>query len=367
MAKRHPQKQSLLQKALRNQKVLSQEVLMYQRLMEVMRNENTFDEILKLIITSVTKGLGFDRAGIFLVNDDRKMVERVIGIDQHGNFEWKGVEIPISREKRGDRFSNLIYGYTRWYCTNNIRKLVTKEVYQKYYATVTCAAQVPIVVEKSNPIGILCVDNLFTRRRLKKTDLLSLMNFATQAGLAIQSFRLHEKIRDLTIKDGLTGVYNRRYFDNFLPREVLRCRRYKRNLSLLYVDLDHFKKVNDAHGHPAGDAVLKHVADLLVKELRNVDMVVRLGGDEFAVIMPDVGPGGAKIVASRLFKSITESPAPVEAMRLRGEKIAISMGLSCFIDSMNDHEELIKLADKSLYQAKTAGRNRMGDLLALQQ
>ena len=368
MAKNHPQKQSLLQKVLRDKKVLNQEVLMYQRLMEVMRNENTFEEILRLIITSATKGLGYDRAGIFLADWDRMVGQRVIGIDRFGNFEGKSEDLPLSSVKGTNWFSNMVHGHTKARFTNNLRARVKKKNWEKNIDPgVFCNAVVPITIENNKIIGVLAVDNLFTQRRLKKSDLLGLMNFATQAGLAIESFRLHEQIRELTIKDGLTGVFNRRYFDNYLPREFLRCRRYKRNLSLLYVDLDHFKKINDAHGHPAGDAVLKHVADLLVKELRNVDMVVRLGGDEFAVIMPDVGPGGAKIVASRLFKSITESPAPVEAMRLRGEKIAISMGLSCFIDSMNDHEELIKLADKSLYQAKTAGRNRMGDLLALQQ
>ncbi len=218
----------------------------------------------------------------------------------------------------------------------------------------------PITVANNKIIGILAVDNLFTQRRLKKSDLLTLANFATQAGFAIESFQLHQEIRDLTIKDGLTGVYNRRYFENYFPREVLRCRRYKRFLSLLYVDLDHFKEVNDIHGHQAGDLVLKYVAQRLVQGLRNVDMVVRMGGDEFAVILPEVGADGARNVAERLFKSITDSPMPLELLGIPGKKIGVSMGVATFSEGIADHKELVRLADESLYQAKSAGRNRVG-------
>jgi diguanylate cyclase (GGDEF)-like protein len=363
MAKSHLQKQSLLQKALLDKKVLTQEVLMYQRLMQIMRNENTFEDILKIILASITKGLGFDRAGIFLANWDRRMIERVIGIDQHGNHEWTGQEFPLDSPKGTSDFSDIIHGRIRWKFTNNIRRKVSKEMYEKYYAgAVTCAVQVPIMVDSDRIIGIIAADNLFTHRRLGKAELFSLLNFATQTGMAIESFRLHQQIRDLTIKDGLTGIYNRRYFDNYLPREVLRCRRYKRFLSLLYLDLDHFKNINDLYGHPAGDVVLTHVADRLILGLRNVDIVVRMGGDEFAVILPEVGPDGAKNVAERLFKSITEFPAPLELLGLQGRNIGVSIGIACLTESTVDYKELVRRADESLYQAKTAGRNRVGDL-----
>jgi len=365
MASKPPRKQSLLKKALREKKVLSQEVLMYQRLMEVMRNENSFEDILKLLITSVTKGLGYDRAGIFMADWERGVGQRMIGIDRYGKFEGNCEDLPLSPVKGTHWFSDMVHGHTKASFTNNLRSKIKKRDWEKNIDPgVFSNALTPIVVGNNEVIGVLAVDNLFTKRHLKKSDLLSLIKFATQAGLVIESFRLHEKIRNLTIKDGLTGVFNRRYFDNYLPREVLRCRRYKRYLSLLYVDLDHFKKVNDVYGHLAGDTVLKHVADHLVKGLRNVDMVVRMGGDEFAIILPEVGSDGAKNVAERLFKSIVETPAPVEAMRQRDEKISVSMGMTCFSESINDYKELMKQADESLYRAKTAGRNRVGDLIA---
>ncbi len=364
MAPKPPRKQSLLKKALHQNKILTQEVLMYQRLMRVMREENSFEDILKLLITSVTKGLGYDRAGIFLADRQGKVAYRAIGIDRYGKWEGRSEDIPLSPTKGANWLSDFIHGYLKGCYTNNLAQKVKKRDLDKNIDPgVASTAVVPIVVDNQETIGVLAVDTLFTRRRLKKSDLISLMNFATQAGMAIESFRLHEKIRNLAIKDGLTGVFNRRYFDNYLPREVLRCRRYKRFLSLLYVDLDHFKDINDLYGHLEGDAVLRHVAGLLVKGLRNVDMVVRVGGDEFAVILPEVGPDGARTVAHRLFKTIVESPSPVEAMRAKGGAVTVTMGIACFSESMADHQELMKQADESLYQAKAGGRNRVGELI----
>ncbi|HXL72137.1 MAG TPA: sensor domain-containing diguanylate cyclase, partial [bacterium] len=363
MAKRHPQKQSLLQKALLEKKVLTQEVLMYQHLMEVMRDEHSFDEILKVLIKLLTKGLGYDRAGIFLADWEIQTGKRVIGINLKGNFEESGEEYPLSPVRGTNWLSDLVHGYSKAFFTNNLLRKVKKIQCQQDTRTI-CNALTPIIVNKNEIIGVIAVDNLFTQRRLKKSDLTSLINFATEAGLAIQSFRLHEKIREMTFKDGLTGVYNRRYFDNYLPREVLRCARYKRHLSLIYVDLDYFKKINDLHGHPAGDLVLKQVAERLGQGLRNVDIVARMGGDEFAVILPEVGEDGLRLVANRLFKSITEIPMPLEQLGFPNQNIGVSMGITVQTETQGgDFNKLIRLADESLYKAKKAGRNRVGDLI----
>jgi len=365
MANRHLQKQSLLQKALLDKKVLTQEVLMYQRLMEAIRTETSFEDLLKFLIKAVTEGLGYDRAGIFMVDAQRGVGQRMMGMDRNGRWEGHCEDLPLSPVKGTHWFSDIVHGHTKAFFTNNLRKRVNKRAWERNIDPgVSCNAVVPITVAGNEIIGVLTVDNLFTNRSMEKSDLQSLLSFATQAGLAIESYRVHEKVREMTLKDGLTGVFNRRYFDNYIPREVLRCRRYKRFLSLLYVDLDHFKSINDLYGHLEGDAVLRHVADRLVQGLRNVDMVVRMGGDEFAVILPEVGPDGARTVAGRLFKSIVESPSPVESMRAKGEGVKVTMGVACYCESMGDYRELMKRADESLYQAKALGRNRVGELVS---
>ncbi|HTC22593.1 MAG TPA: GGDEF domain-containing protein, partial [bacterium] len=131
-------------------------------------------------------------------------------------------------------------------------------------------------------------------------------------------------------------------------------------LSLLYVDLDRFKAINDLHGHPAGDLVLRHLAQQLVAGLRDVDMVVRMGGDEFALILPEVGPEGAQIAAERLFKSISQNYVSLEPLGLPGVHITISMGIASLSDSTPDYKDLVRLADESLYQAKGTGGNQVG-------
>ena len=314
------------------------------------------------MIKSITRGLGYDRAGIFLADWDRHIAKRYIGIDQNGKLQGEGKEFPLSPVRGANWVSDMVHGYTKAFYTNNRqKKFKTARGDEGDMVSVFCNALVPITVSKKKIIGIIAVDNYFTSRRLKKSDLLSLANFATQTGLVIESFRLHQTIKEMTIKDSLTGVYNRRYFDNYVPKEVLRCQRYKRMLGLLYVDLDRFKHINDTYGHPAGDLVIQHVAKTMVDHLREVDLVARLGGDEFAVLLPEVDPDGTRTAAERLLRAITGSVPPVEEMRAKGEKISASIGLACLTEQVENWNDLVKTADKSLYLAKTAGRNRVSN------
>lgn len=340
-------------------KELQQEVLMYRNVMESMRNNQAFENILKSIIVNVTKGLGFDRAGIFLVTEQGDAIEQVMGIDADGKYEVSGVRFPCSPVKGAHWFSDLIHGHVQWGMSNNMKQKVSKEIYERdFLGKVTCAAQVPIKLERDKAIGVLAVDNLFTQRRLKKSDLRTLLNFATQAGMAIESFRLHQKVTALTITDPLTGVYNRRYFDTALDTEFSRASRYERSLGLLYADLDHFKSVNDLMGHATGDEVLKQVAVTLRSGVRNIDIVSRIGGEEFAVILPDTPLDKAQRVAERLVKDVAECHS---LKRIR--PVTLSIGLACFRETAANPNALKLSADKSLYAAKQNGRNRVGSLV----
>jgi diguanylate cyclase (GGDEF)-like protein len=366
MAHSHPRKQSLLQKALQEKKVLQHQVLMYQRLMEIMRDESSFEAILKALIQLITKGLGYDRAGIFLADRENNLVELMLGIDRFGHFEGgsKAYQYPLSPVQGTNWISDMVNGYTKAFFANNLSRVPVKKAQAKNAPpAVICNAVVPIIVSNNEIIGVIAVDNLFTSRRLKKSDLKALIDFATEAGLAIESFRLHEKIRSMSFKDGLTGAYNRRHFENYFPREVQRCGRYKRPLGLIYVDLDHFKNINDHFGHSTGDLVLKQVAERMMNVLRNADTVVRIGGDEFAVILPEVDPDGVRYVGMRLFQAITRTPMPLEQMGHPDKIIGVSMGVACLTEASTDHHALIRSADQSLYEAKKAGRNRVGSLV----
>jgi len=166
-----------------------------------------------------------------------------------------------------------------------------------------------------------------------------------------------ERTRRLVKLDSLTGLYNHRFFQDRLTEEIRRSERYERSLSLLLMDIDHFKEVNDTHGHPAGDSVLRVVSRLLLESSRVEDIVARYGGEEFAVILPETTSAGAEIFASRVQRDF-ESSRIVERELPRGIKITVSIGVA---DSKRGctSAALLEAADQALYRAKREGRNRI--------
>lgn len=181
--------------------------------------------------------------------------------------------------------------------------------------------------------------------------------FAHLAAGAISNARLHARMTDLAQRDGLTGLYNRRSFDERLSAELERSARYGRGFALLMLDVDHFKRINDAHGHQAGDAVLKFLADLLQRQIRSrVDMVARFGGEEFAVLLPETGTEGALCVAERIRTKLDGAPITIPGGAAIG--VTASIGACCYPDRGDSAAKLVENADKALYAAKQQGRNR---------
>jgi len=159
-----------------------------------------------------------------------------------------------------------------------------------------------------------------------------------------------KKLEELTITDPLTGIKNRRYFIDALDAEIERAKRYKHNLSLIMFDIDHFKLVNDQHGHDVGDEVLKEYTKLISSELRKNDAFCRIGGEEFIVILPHVKLSFAVMVAEKLRKSVEEYK----------KVLPITMSFGVVEYNFNeDKDELFKRVDNALYEAKESGRNRV--------
>lgn len=158
--------------------------------------------------------------------------------------------------------------------------------------------------------------------------------------------------------DPLTGMYNRRYMDKFLQEEIAKAHRYKFDLSLLLLDLDYFKLINDQYGHQVGDQVLADMSALLVHELRDSDILARYGGEEFLVVAPNTGSRDAKLLAERLRKRIETHNFSVDAKALE-IKLTVSIGVSSYGGSITSQESLIYTADNNLYLAKEQGRNKV--------
>jgi diguanylate cyclase (GGDEF)-like protein len=167
----------------------------------------------------------------------------------------------------------------------------------------------------------------------------------------------NEMLYRRSIVDDLTRVSSRGHFDANLNQEIGRIRRYGgRGLCLVMIDLDHFKQINDAHGHLAGDAVLRRVAGVLRETVRTVDMVARYGGEEFAVILIEIERPAAGEVAERLRRMVEVARAGFDGAELG---ITASFGVACVPDDAEDKQKLIEAADSALYRAKAAGRNRV--------
>ncbi|HVK98866.1 MAG TPA: diguanylate cyclase [Dongiaceae bacterium] len=165
-----------------------------------------------------------------------------------------------------------------------------------------------------------------------------------------------KKLEMVSRVDGLTQLFNRSHWQSRLSEEFSRAGRYQAPLTLIMFDLDHFKSVNDTHGHLGGDAVLVQVAELIRSALRDSDIAGRYGGEEFGIILPSTPMDGAKVVAERLRASIESSPVPFEKIQI---PVTASLGIAQFDAGIKDVEEFIAHADAALYDAKERGRNRV--------
>jgi diguanylate cyclase (GGDEF)-like protein/PAS domain S-box-containing protein len=183
---------------------------------------------------------------------------------------------------------------------------------------------------------------------------------ASSIGVMIDNLRLLETIRQQSIEDQLTGVFNRRYFDRKLREEFRRAKRYDRDLALLMVDLDFFKSVNDNYGHPQGDRILADVADIFRSESREADVICRYGGDEFILLLPETDLPAARNKAERL-RSIVET-TPFENISGKGGeplRLTLSIGVSAVSGNVPDEAGFLKMTDDALYAAKRGGRNQI--------
>ncbi len=179
--------------------------------------------------------------------------------------------------------------------------------------------------------------------------------FTLQGEAALKNLVLFEQVKMLAIRDGLTGLYNYRHFWEMLAREIEVSHRYGHPLSLLFLDIDDFKTINDTLGHPQGDVVLKTLAVYLQSSARHADVVCRYGGEEFVVILPQTSLEQAGVLAERLCRGIAQTPIlPAH----RTCKITVSIGMAQLTPGM-DGEALVKAADTALYRAKQAGKNRV--------
>ncbi len=238
---------------------------------------------------------------------------------------------------------------------NDISKKPNQHFYKGRKRITGSFLSVPLKIGGNNIIGVLSFrkpeKNAFSKR-----DVELFSSVAEHVAVAIETAQVYEQTRELTNKDPLTSLYNRRYFFERFEKEVERAHRYRRILSILMVDLDHFKDFNDKNGHLKGDDVLKQTASILLSQIRTSDVLARFGGDEFIILLPETDRESAIIVADKLRSSIEESSFDGEE-NVPGGKLTVTLGLGTYPQDSNDALLLINFADKALYLGKNKGGN----------
>lgn len=211
---------------------------------------------------------------------------------------------------------------------------------------------------REGPLGVLAVlEHPDAAGKVWQDNIL--LTLAGVLSLMLENLFLYERVEAQSLMDSLTQVYNRRYFDQKLRVEMERAGRYGRDVSLIMIDIDRFKEINDRGGHPQGDAVLQMVGRLLEQRSRSIDVVCRFGGDEFAVLLPETPLARASQTAERLRETFAKTFLP--ALDPGGEPLrpTISCGVAAMRPGSSDAADLIARADRALYRAKTEGRNRV--------
>ncbi|MBO4164881.1 GGDEF domain-containing protein [Micromonospora antibiotica] len=235
----------------------------------------------------------------------------------------------------------------------------TGEPWCETYVAVPFTAPGGDAAGRDPAVGVLVLYDRLGVGEFDDDDLATLRTFAGHAAVAVENVRVHEEAQRLSLTDPLTGLWNYRYLRESLRREVERASRFGRMLSILVLDLDRFKTVNDSYGHAAGDAVLAEFARRVRGEIREVDLAFRQGGEEFVVLLPETDARGAATVAERLGAAVREAPVVVAGHAGVPTTIAVSVsiGIAVYPDHACTGAEVLDAADEALYAAKGAGRD----------
>lgn len=208
---------------------------------------------------------------------------------------------------------------------------------------------------KGKVMGVIELVNKLKKNQFSEEDLFILTTLADYAAIALENAQYFQKVKELTITDDVTRLYNSRYMYDYLDQELRRSQRYEMELSIIFLDLDYFKSVNDTYGHLIGSRLLREIAKVVLSCLRTVDIAVRYGGDEFVIILPSTPKENAVRVAQRIRDSMKNNVfLQHEGLKIRQ---TASFGVASFPKDANNKLDLIRQADKAMYQIKNSSRD----------
>jgi diguanylate cyclase (GGDEF)-like protein len=332
--------------------VMRKEIDIFEAMSKALTNTTGMHEILALIAQGARNLIGAAACALFLVEEDEKpgalFIEK---IDETPNKRIRKVHLPkpvgvvgwvahegkpalIENAAKDARFSRRIDAFG---------KVVPRHI-----------LSVPIK-NQGRTIGVLQVSNRAKDRAFTESDMDHLLRLADQAALAVERINLYQRMEELSVTDDLTNLFNIRYLTRSIESEIARSKRYATSVSLIFLDLDHFKDINDNFGHLIGSKLLVELSKILLEQLRSIDIVIRYGGDEFVIILPQTILNHAMNVAERIRRAVEQNVfLQSEGLTIR---ITSSFGVAAYPESAKTKEELLRLADEAMYKVKNRTRN----------
>ena len=343
----------------------NKKMITLQHIIDMMTSSKPLETVLDNIVNSISNEFGYVHCAILEKMKDEKG-DFIKSISQSGdtaiealhkvinaplytlrlNYSPVGVYAETMRSKEITQTQNL--GQTLQEIIPNITDEQLSTILDKEY----CKSMIIIPLSCMNrDFGWFVVFSSRDELATSETDFLSI--FAKQIEMAITIAHLFSTVKEQAVTDGLTGLYNRRYFEEYLRKEVTRANRQKQAFSLIGLDLDFLKQINDKYGHSYGDLAIKTLADVIKNNARSIDIAARMGGEEFNIILPGIDSKGAMIAAERIRKTLEATE--IETIG----HITASIGVATYFEHTDNPEELIELTDQAMYQSKRNGRNRV--------
>ncbi|MBI5822570.1 MAG: diguanylate cyclase [Chloroflexi bacterium] len=316
-----------------------------QSVTETVTSSLELDNIFKTVVQLLKETYGYTYVSIYLLEDSTLRLGAQAGYPQELIIH----EIPVNMGIAGKTVRTKQGQFIQ-----NVRADPTFLVASYEVQSEIC---VPLL-KNDSILGVLNIES-DSNRPLTEKDMHLLTSFASPVAMAIDNARLHARVTSLVLKDGMTGLFNRRAFDQFLETEVNRAERYGHLLSLIILDMDSFKEYNDTYGHPAGDERLKAIAIILNDNVRDPDVAARYGGEEFAIILPHTTKEGATILAERLRETAEEQAPGEPGDRAYIPGYTISLGVATFPYDGDTTAALLRAADNAELNAKRLGKNRV--------